>query len=377
MRFRNSFGLLIENFKNTYKILLYKLIIGVVATALSCALLLPNLLPILQSTEMSALIADAKDFVMALVGGNSEFLQGFQTHFKETLSALVRLLDAKMSRIVWSIVGCVFVYLLERFMDTLCYFSIGGILNDKMATYAETPFAAAYIKNLGKASVYSLVYVPVVFLFDFLVVLFCYFCFFYLFSLLHLNLLISLFFSVTVVVLSQALKLTITSMWLPAMAADNMTIGQAMRFGARGPNGQWKKTYSTYIVSVYFVIIANVVAAVCTLGSALLLTIPASYLFFICIQFVNYYTVQGKKYFITYEQIATNRARGDSEHFFDTIEEPAEDITEEQAAEDGEASTESGGAGKIGEFEKTEDAALKTDEPEKGAEASGIPSERE
>ena len=43
MRFRNSTRLLIENLKNVYKILLYKLAIAVVAIALSCALLLPNL----------------------------------------------------------------------------------------------------------------------------------------------------------------------------------------------------------------------------------------------------------------------------------------------------------------------------------------------
>lgn len=325
MRFRNSLRLLTENFKNVYRILLYKLVIGVVATALSCALLLPNLLPILRSAEVSALVADVKDFVMALIGGNNEFLQDFQEHFKETAAAFLRLLDSKMSKIVWSIVGCAVVYLLERFLDTLCYFSIGAILNDRMATYAETPFAAAYVKNLGKASVYSIVYVPIVFVFDLLVIVFCYFFFFYLFSFLNLNVLLSLFFSATVIVLCQALKLTITSMWLPAMSADNMTIGRAMRFGGRQQKKQWKTVYSTYIVSIYLVAIVNVIAAVCTFGSALLLTVPASYLFFICLQFVNYYTVQGKKYFVTYDRIETNRDHGDSEHFFETVEESDED----------------------------------------------------
>ena len=61
-----------------------------------------------------------------------------------------------------------------------------------MATYAETPFAAAYIKNLGKASIYSIVYVPVVFLFDVMTIGLCYFLFFYL---LAFNVLASLFLS--------------------------------------------------------------------------------------------------------------------------------------------------------------------------------------
>ena len=68
-------------------------------------------------------------------------------------------------------------------------------------------------------------------------------------------------------------------------------------------------------------IILNVMAAICTFGSALIVTIPTSYLLFICIQYVNYYTVKGKKYFITYDRIESNLDHGDSEHFFDYIEE--------------------------------------------------------
>ena len=61
MRFRNSTRLLIENFKNVYKILLYKLAIAVVAIALSCALLLPNLWDIVHSAEVTNLIDIVKD----------------------------------------------------------------------------------------------------------------------------------------------------------------------------------------------------------------------------------------------------------------------------------------------------------------------------
>ena len=111
-------------------------------------------------------------------------------------------------------------------------------------------------------------------------------------------------------------------MWLPAMAADNMSIGQAMRFGDKQQKKQWKKVFSTYVATIYIIIIINVIGAVCTFGSALLLTVPASFMLFICEQFVNYYTVQGKRYFITYDRIAINRDRGDSEHFFETVEDP-------------------------------------------------------
>ena len=68
------------------------------------------------------------------------------------------------------------------------------------------------------------------------------------------------------------------------------------------------------------IIAVNVLGGLCTAGVALLLTVPASYLFLLCLQFVNYYTVTGKKYFITYDTIVKNSSFGDAEEFFKVIE---------------------------------------------------------
>ena len=112
------------------------------------------------------------------------------------------------------------------------------------------------------------------------------------------------------------------------MTADEKTLKGALCYLNKGEQRQFGKTYSLYVALVYCVIIGNVVAALCTFGSALIITIPLSYLVFICAQHVNYYTMKGKKYFITYERIATNPDHGDSEHFFDYIE-----VVEKEKAE--------------------------------------------
>lgn len=88
-----------------------------------------------------------------------------------------------------------------------------------------------------------------------------------------------------------------------------------------------------YAATVYIVIIVNVVAVLCTFGSALLITVPASYLLYICEQYVIYYTMKGKKYFITYESIATNPDHGDRAHFFDYIGEAEKQKTKEAETE--------------------------------------------
>ena len=70
MRFRNSTRLLTENFRNVYKILLYGLIVAVVAISLSSALILPNLLDILRSAEVTTLVSEGKEFLSAAATTN-------------------------------------------------------------------------------------------------------------------------------------------------------------------------------------------------------------------------------------------------------------------------------------------------------------------
>ena len=330
MRFRNSIRLLMENFKNVYKILIYQLVVSLITTALSVAFVLPEILHIWDSAALQEVLADGKEFLTAFFELNSTELN----HWKEQLfgangsvKGLLNLLSAMRLEIILTIIGCVFVYLLKRFTDTLCYFAIGSILNDKMATYAETGFGTAYISNLGKASLYALVYVPVVFLFDVITLAACYV------MLRFLPVFAALFLSATLIVVCQSLKLTFTSPWLPAMTADNKPLREAVRYKNDIEKRQTSKVFSTYLVTVYVVIILNIIAAVCTFGSALLVTIPASYLLFICEQYVNYYTMKGKKYFITYERIETNPDFGDSEHFFEYIEEEEKAEQEEKAEE--------------------------------------------
>jgi hypothetical protein len=124
---------------------------------------------------------------------------------------------------------------------------------------------------------------------------------------------------VTVIVLGQALKLTFTVYWMPAMT-DGKRLRDALKSQGKEARAQSWKVFGIYFASVYFVFIVNVVAFLCTLGSALLITLPASYFFFICEQYVCYYTVQGKRYFVSHDRIADNPDRGDVEHYFDYVQ---------------------------------------------------------
>ena len=169
MRFRNSLRLLMENFGNVYKMLLYKLAVTIIFAALSAALVVPRLVTILESSQWLEFVEYLKSFFKAVTSGDTQYLAGFQQEFTGENGAvqnLLAFLKEMLPSLVWAMMGVVFFYLLKRVADTLCHYTVGGMLNDRMSAYTETPFSGSFVKNLGKAFTYALVYVPLMFLYN-------------------------------------------------------------------------------------------------------------------------------------------------------------------------------------------------------------------
>ncbi len=327
MRFRNSLRLLMENFKHVYKLFIAKAIISIVTIALCSAFVLPEVMSLWNSKAVRGLVENGKEFFSNVFIADAATMEPIKEAIfgkGGSLSQVAALLSSKTLEIVLTIAGCILVYLIKRFADTVCHFTTGSLLNDKMASYAETKYSTAFVTNLGKASAYAAAYVPIVFLFDVITLALVW-------GILSIcPILVGMFVGMTAIVIMQAFKFTVTGSWLPAMTTDGKKLRQAMKGSLKAEKRQGIKIFAAYLVSVYMIIIFNVMAAICTFGSALLVTLPASYVFLICMQYVNYYTVHGKKYFLTYEQIEKNADHGDSEHFFEYINEEEQNHQEQK-----------------------------------------------
>ena len=313
MLFGNSLRLLMENFKNVYKILLYKTAVALVAIALSAAIVLPEFNDIWNSTVAQEILVKIREMFTLFLAGNAEWVAAKDAVFSTNglLYHLGQLIISRALEITLVAIGCVLIFLLKRFADALCYFSVGSVINDKMGKFAETRLSMSYVENFKKACAYALVYVPIAFLFDAVAIVLSFLL------IQNVNLLSALSLSVTVIVLLQCAKFLCTWHWIPAMVTDNLRLRDAMKGLQGAPKKQTGRLFSCYLTSVYFVIIFNAAAALFTCGSALILTIPTSYLFFVCLHFVQYYTLTGKKYFIRLDKIAKNDDFGDPASLLD------------------------------------------------------------
>ena len=96
----------------------------------------------------------------------------------------------------------------------------------------------------------------------------------------------------------------------------------------------------------------------------MLLTIPASYYLLICVQYVNYYTVTGRRYFLAYDRVFADPSCGDAAHYLDAVgaAEVAEAAGNGKAEKTEAAEKENGKAETSEAAEQNDSAAEKTAE---------------
>ena len=102
MLFKNAFHLMVDNFSLNYKMLLYKIVVGIVTVALCAALLYPTLRMLATSEPLKELLDLIREFLRAVVSGNTEFLQTFPDGLQESLSALVAYIGEKTPNLVFA-----------------------------------------------------------------------------------------------------------------------------------------------------------------------------------------------------------------------------------------------------------------------------------
>ena len=323
MIFKNSFHLLVDNFSLVYKYLLYKIVVWAIAVALAAAFIFPNVNFLLGSEQFNAVIDLLQDFFKALVSGNTEFLSSFPDHLKSLISDLGAFLASNTTRLVLLAVAVVGVILVVRFLSGLGNFVFGALLDDKLSSYAKTSFSGTLIKNLGKASLWQIIYVPVTFIYDVVVLVVCYLLFLTLLSVINYILIaayIAMMLSIALFLVTQSIKLTVFSNLVPAMVSDKLKLSAAFKKSFSLLKGNFGPLFSNYLVTAFLILFTYGCSVALTFGAGLFFAIPMSFVMLICIQFVSFYTFDKRKYFISQDKIIFPKESKEDEDFYDNFE---------------------------------------------------------
>lgn len=295
MRFKHTFNVFVDNFSVTYKQLLYRLIISIIAGVT----LFLGLSPFINSLipELNKLFESVRGFIMNLLDGNVAGIPAFKDNVESTYNALVELLKDKTPQFILSGLLFLLVYLIANWFAALGNYAAAAVINEKMALRANSPFFVTLIKNLKSACVYSAVYVPLSICYDLIIGVAMFFFIFYLLNS-FLPFFLCVFLFATIITFSIAVKMTFASDWLPALVRGKRSYKEAFIYTFARKNKNTFYVLSNFIVIILIILGLNVAALLCTLGVGLLITIPASYLILICFQLVNYYDREEIKYFV-------------------------------------------------------------------------------
>lgn len=298
MKFKHAFNVFVDNFSVTYKQLLYRLIIGVIAWTICFLGVYPFIKNnLIGSEQFNALLSGAKDFIKSLLNGEIDKLSEISQNVREAYQEFIIMLHDKTPQFILGGFLLVIIMTVEKWFAGLGNYATAAVINDKMALRANSPFLGTMIRNLKEASIYSAIYVPLSVVFDLAVCTVVYFLVFYLFnSFTPFLLCVFLFF--LIIVIAVSVKMTFTTDWLPALIRGKTGQKKAFIYTFSRKNKKTFNVLSNYLILTLIVLGLNVAAFFFTLGVGLLITVPSSFVLILSFGMVNYYDREEIKYFI-------------------------------------------------------------------------------
>lgn len=297
MKFRHTFHVFVDNFSVIYKQLLYRLIILALFAAIGVTSLYPFLKRLVASEALNNMVQGIKQFIDNFLDGNMGELAGISQKIKDAFHQIIEIMKNNTVGLVWAGLLLLVIIIIEKWFTGLGNFTTSVLVNDKMALRANSPFVGTLIRNIKKAALYNLIYVPLSILYDLALGVGIFTVLFFLVMKSGIGILVSIFIFTLMMIFSTSWKMTFTSDWLPALIRGKMSQRNAIKYTFSRKNKNTFNVLSNYIVMDILILGGNVAAFVFTFGVGLLISIPASFVVLICFELVNYYDREEIRYF--------------------------------------------------------------------------------
>lgn len=289
MIFRNTIRLLLSNFSNVWKALLYY-VICIVLTAAVCWSVAS---PVIYNLNKAGVFADFYALLQSFFDG---------VKFESVATSLNSIIDT-----AWNVISSnfqfnyifliVWVFFVFPFTLDLAQLAMGEVLYGYMTSQVKYSFTGRYIKNIGKSCVYSLFRYLVLFVLNVLAM-----------SLLvgvikfvvlggFVNILLALLvFALSLVLF--AFKHALVSCWMPGIAVLNSNPFKALKQNFKCVFSKFFSIFSNYLTLVMLALAVNVMSFVFTFGVSIILTLPLTAFVFVIFQMVTYFTVNGMRFYV-------------------------------------------------------------------------------
>ena len=302
MKFKHTFHVFVDNFSVTYKLLLYRFIVGLVASLITSLIVYKFAIQFINSESFTTIWNGIREFIDDLLAGEISRLGSISEKVKKAFDELTILANTKLPELFVSLLLILLVQIVSKWFGGLGNYATAAVINDKMTLHADLPFLSTLIRNLKEAAIYNAIYAPLSVLYDTAVTVGMLFLTFALVNS-GLPVIFGVFLFTLVLVSAVTVKMTFTTDWLPAIIRGKKKQGEAFKYTFSQKGKSTLNILSNFVVLILIIFALNVAAIFFTLGVGLILTIPASYVVIITFEFVNYYDREEIKYFIDKDNI--------------------------------------------------------------------------
>lgn len=289
MIFRNTFRLLLTNFSNVWKALLYYII----CIALTFCVCWSISQPIINELSKAHVFSDLGNLLNSFFSTPQTAPYSINQIIDNAWGVIVSNVQFKFNY-VFLIVWLLFVF---PFSLNLAQLALGEVFYGFMTSQVKYGFTGRYIKNIGKSCLYTLVSYFVHFAFNALAIA----LFVAMIKLLTLGnfayaLLGVLLFAVLICLVS--FKRTLFACFMPAMAVLDCNPFKALALNFRGVFKNFFRIFSNAITIVLTAIVVNLIFCVFTFGVSLIITLPLTAVVFVIFQMVSYFSSFGMRFYV-------------------------------------------------------------------------------
>ncbi len=297
MKFSNTTKLVLTNFSNVWKLLLYYIICTLIAFL--------ALYPVVRPIWIKLAEANVFDQVQMLFNGIFSKPNSFVASLNDILVTISQVITVNASALLSNyIVALVLVFVILPFMYKLADLAIGEVLYGYMTSQTTYSFTGSYFRKFGKSVLYSLARLPFEVVTEALFIAMVY----GIIKLWAVGSIVNIFLGGLVflaMILVLVFKVTTFTCWMPAIAVNDCGVYKSMRVGFKAVFRNFFSTFSNAVVLVLCAFVINFLFGVFTFTIGLIVTLPLTMYAFIVYGMVAYFSNQGMRFYVYPDMFVT------------------------------------------------------------------------
>ena len=288
MIFRNTIRLLLANFSNVWKVLLYYIICIAVTFGICWAVATP----IVEELTKAKVFEDLGTFFNNFFSTPQGSVKGINEIINNAWHVLADNAQLKFNYIFF----LTWLFVVFPFTLDLAQLALGEVLYGYMTSQVKYGFTGRFIKNIGKSCIYSLVryfFMLILNLLQFALIV----GIIKVASLGGLNIFLA-FLILVLLICFIAFKYTLVSCWMPSIAVLNCNVFSALKKNFKCVFRKFFNFFSNYLTLTITAVAVNFMFCVFTFGVSLFVTLPLTAFVYVIFQMVSYFSSNGMRFYV-------------------------------------------------------------------------------